>query len=71
MTGWVFAHAQDDVNPHILRILGSTFSLDTANMQKAKALVRLRFYAICSNYSLMIRLYNDCTNLLAKIECSV
>ena len=30
---WHFAHAQDDVNPHFLRMLEGTFSHDTVHMQ--------------------------------------
>ena len=30
MPGWDWAHAQDDVNPHILRMDEGTFSLDVA-----------------------------------------
>ena len=32
VAGWYFARAQDDVNPHILRMLEGTFLLDAAQM---------------------------------------
>ena len=32
MPGWDFAHVEDDVNPHILRMLQDTFFLDAAHI---------------------------------------
>ena len=32
MPGWYVAHVQDDVNPHILRMLEGTFSLDVTQI---------------------------------------
>ena len=34
ISGWHLAHAQDDVNPHILRMLEGTFSLDAAHITR-------------------------------------
>ena len=34
MPWWYFAHAQDDVSPHILRVLEDTFSLDAAHYKQ-------------------------------------
>ena len=34
MPDWAFAHVQDDVNPHILRMLESIFLLDATNMKE-------------------------------------
>ena len=33
MPGWDFAHVHDDVNPHILRMLEGTFSLNAAHLR--------------------------------------
>ena len=33
MCGLEFAHVQVDVNPHILRMLGGTFSLDVTKLK--------------------------------------
>ena len=36
MPGWYFVHAQDDLNPHILRMFEGTFFLDTAHVMSLK-----------------------------------
>ena len=36
MPGYDFAHVQDDMNPHILRMFDGTFSLDTAHIAMRK-----------------------------------
>ena len=33
MPGWDFAHVHDDLNPHIVRMLEGTFSLDAAQFE--------------------------------------
>ena len=34
MAGWDFAHVQNDVNPHIVRMLEGMFSLDAARIRE-------------------------------------
>ena len=41
MSGWDFTHVQDDVNPHILRILECIFPLDTAHMASQLRIIEL------------------------------
>ena len=45
MPGWDFAHAQDDVNPHMLRMFVGISSLDADHLLHVSTLIK------CLNFS--------------------
>ena len=59
MSGWDFAHAHDDVNPHILRMLEGTFSPVAAQITRwLRDLDKHgRFAAICTRDTTSVFLY--------------